>query len=186
MRRLNGRRAVALTGSALLVPVLGACATHTDPPATVEDPNGPQVVDAVIVTGSGEDQRAAFLGTVGNTSNASSQVVSIEAAGQSAAISPTTFAVEPNRSILVQTGQDVTANFSNFTAETGTYIPVTIGLKSGGKTTVDVLVVPPVKAYATAAPPDTNPVSTASPEPVEVPPKALTAQEEHDAVPHGH
>lgn len=159
MNRPTVRRLIGLFAALLALPALASCAVESLDPSG----NGTQVIqegirieNATIVGGDEGSGKAAFLGTIFNTSDADEQIVSITADGQEASLKPASVDIEAADNVMIQTGKDTTADFSGLTANEGTYVEVTVKFKNAGEAKFQSLVVPPVGFYADAAPAGTS------------------------------
>ncbi|MCH9814825.1 MAG: hypothetical protein K0U64_00050 [Actinomycetia bacterium] len=155
-----GRR-VAILAIAAVVPIsLVSCATEstqtTNTGTRVVESNY-QIENATIVAGNPGSGKASFLGTVVNLSGEEDEILGISSDGIEATVDPDKVVVEPKGSVKIQTGTEVTANFADFTADTGTWVPVSIVFRKAGLSNFEVLVVPPIGYYEEAAPEGTKP-----------------------------
>lgn len=178
MTSSSTRRIVGFAAVALVVPLMAACTESLGASG-----NGTQFIEAdvrienaTIVAGDPKSGKAAFLGTVFNTSTADDQVLSIVADGVPAAMKPTPVPIATQSSVAIQTGREVTADFSDFTANEGTYVAVSVTFEKAGEAKFQALVVPPAGFYAKAAPPGTQPESVIPTEETDA-----TVLEEHNA-----
>ena len=155
-----GRRLAVLTVAAVVPISMVACATEstqtTNTGTRVVESNY-QIENATIVAGNPDSGKASFLGTVVNMSDEEDEILGISSDGIEATVDPDKVVVEPKGSVKFQTGSDITANFADFTAETGTWVPVSVVFRKAGLSNFEVLVVPPIGYYEEAAPEGTKP-----------------------------
>ena len=159
------RSIVGLAAAALAIPALAGCTGEVIDTTNIGVDFVEQdirVENATIVAGDKDSGKAAFLGTVFNTSAGDDEIISITAADLPAALEPSPVVIPAGQNATIQTGREVTADFTDFTANAGSYVPVSIKFKNAGEANLDVLVVAPMGYYATAAPEGTTPVPAQS------------------------
>lgn len=158
MRR-SLRRVLGIAAVALALPAFAGCSVESVDPSgngTEVIAEGVRIENATIVGGDEGSGKAAFLGSVFNTSDEVDKIVSIKAGGVEASVKPGSAEIKPGEGVTIQTGSDVTADFSGFTANEGTYVPVVITLENAGETSFESLVVAPFGFYLKAAPEGTK------------------------------
>lgn len=158
-------RVAALT-LALLVPAVAGCHSGMNTDTTVQGASGDgvqvetpgvQIDNATIVAGEVGSQKAAFLGTVYNTTSTPDELVAIGAGDGQAKLLPDPIPLPPRQTVTVQTGKQAQAQFTGVELTAGTYVPVTMVFRSAGQAAFSALVVPPAGFYSEAAPEGTTP-----------------------------
>jgi hypothetical protein len=154
-----GRRLAVLAVAVVLPAALVACTTEstqtTNTGTRVVESNY-QIENATIVAGNPGSGKASFLGTVVNLTGEEDEILGITSDGMAAKIVPDKVVVEGNGSVKIQTGTGMTADFEGFTAETGTWVSVSVVFRQAGLSSFEVMVVPPIGYYNEAAPEGTK------------------------------
>ena len=162
------RSAIMLAAAALVVaPIATGCAAGNDAATKVQGRSGDGIniqvegmlIDnATIVAGNPDSGEAAFLGTLYNPTNDEDALVSVTAGESQAELLPEPIPVKGLSAAKVMAGTDQQALFSDFAAQPGQYVELTMSFESAAVAQFEALVVAPYGPYVAAAPEGTDEV----------------------------
>lgn len=158
------KRTYLLPVALLLSGALAGCSQGVNANTTIQDETGNgiaieagpiKVASATIVAGDPGSGRGSVSAVVVNRSLEPETLDAIEVDGVAATLSPSSVTIEPNRSILVATNGDVTAEV-DLEVEAGEFVELQLEFSESGYAVEQALVVPPVGYYLDYAPAGTT------------------------------